>query len=289
MADVVLVTGRRMPIPDPESHLLVDALQDLGLSAVVRPWGDEFEWREAPLVVVRTPWDYFDARERFLQWARDVAGVTSLVNPVEVLDWNSHKGYLRELGGAGVPAIETTVVPRGASAEQQYDAMRAHTGEVVVKPAVGGGAVGALRTRPSDTGARAHLSMLVESGDALVQPLAPAVTTHGEVSLIYFGGEFSHAVRKIPADGDYRVQAEYGGRVEPHEPSEAELAVATAALAHAPRPTSYGRVDLVAVDGQPAVMELEVIEPQLFLDRHPAAPRRFAQQLQRELRATGRR
>lgn len=167
--------------------------------------------------------------------------------------------------------------------------MRARTGEVVVKPAVGGGAVGALRAHVNDTHAREHLATLVEAGDALVQPLAPAVTTHGEVSLIYFGGEFSHAVRKIPADGDYRVQTEYGGRVEQHQPSEAELAVATAALACSPLPTTYGRVDLVEVDGQPAVMELEVIEPQLFLDRHPVAPRRFAEQLARELRAIGRR
>jgi glutathione synthase/RimK-type ligase-like ATP-grasp enzyme len=289
VVDVVLVTGRRMPIPDPESHLLVEALHDLGLSAVMQPWGTGFEWREAPLVVVRTPWDYFDARELFLEWARDVAGVTSLVNPVEVLEWNSHKGYLQELCGAGVPAVETTVVPRGASALEQGDAIRAHAGEVVVKPAIGGGAVGALRAHVNDSHLREHLSKLVESGDALVQPLASAVTTDGEVSLIYFGGEFSHAVRKVPADGDYRVQAEYGGRVERHEPSQAEHAVATAALARAPRPTSYGRVDLVAVDGQPAVMELEVIEPELFLDRHPAAPVRFAEQLARELRATGRR
>ena len=278
-----------MPIPDPESHLLVDALQDLGLSASVQPWGDEFEWREAPLVVVRTPWDYFDARERFLEWACDVAAATSLVNSVEVLEWNSHKGYLRELHARGVPAIETTVVPHGAPADVQDAAMRAHNGEVVVKPAVGGGAVGALRAHATDAAARDHLAALADSGDALVQPLAAAVTTHGEVSLIYFGGEFSHAVRKIPAAGDYRVQMEYGGRVEPCEPSNVELAVATAALACAPVATTYGRVDLVSVAGEPAVMELEVIEPQLFRDRHPAAPRRFAEQLERELSATGRR
>lgn len=278
-----------MPIPDPESHLLLDALQDLGVSAVLEPWGDEFEWREAPLVVVRTPWDYFDARERFLEWARDVAAVTSLVNPIGVLEWNSHKAYLRELHGSGVSAIETAVLAQGAPPDEQAAVLEAHAGEVVVKPAVGGGAVGALRAHAADSAAREHLAALLESGDALVQPLATAVTTLGEVSLVYFGGEFSHAVRKIPATGDYRVQAEYGGRVVVHEPSADELAVATAALARAPQSTTYGRVDLVSVDGQPAVMELEVIEPQLFLDRHPAAPRRFADQLVRELHATGRR
>jgi glutathione synthase/RimK-type ligase-like ATP-grasp enzyme len=289
MADVVLVTGRQMPIPDPESHLLVAALRDLGVDASVQPWGTEYEWRAAPLVAVRTPWDYFDARERFIDWARDVADVTSLVNPFEVLEWNSHKGYLRELRQAGVSAIETTIVRRGASSEEQDAALRTHVGEVVVKPAVGGGAVGALRADAADGLARRHLAALVEWGDALVQPLALSVTTRGEVSLIYFGGEFSHAVRKVPSAGDYRVQKQYGGRVEPHEPSSAERAVGAAALARTPRPTSYGRVDLVEVDGVPAVMELEVIEPELFLGFDQQAPRRFAEHLARELHASGRR
>jgi glutathione synthase/RimK-type ligase-like ATP-grasp enzyme len=289
VVDVVLVTGRRMPVPDPESHLLVSALHDLGLSALVRPWGAGFEWRDAPLVVVRTPWDYFDAREQFLGWARETAAVTALVNPVGVLEWNSHKGYLRELRGRGVPSVETTVVPHDAAADVRAAALEAHTGEVVVKPAVGGGAVGALRSRCTDAAARDHLSALTRVGDALVQPMASAVTTQGEVSLIYFGHNFSHAVRKIPAAGDYRVQVQYGGRVESYQPSRTELAVASAALACVPGDISYGRVDVVSVAGQPAVMELEVIDPQLFLADHPAAAQRFAEQLQHELRAVGQR
>ncbi|HEX7106519.1 MAG TPA: hypothetical protein VF218_11180 [Acidothermaceae bacterium] len=285
MVDIVLVTGREMPIPDPESHLLVAALRGLGLEVAVQPWGGEFEWDKASLVVIRTPWDYFRAREEFLAWARDVAATTTLVNPFEVVEWNSHKAYLPELRAAGVPTVDTTVVSRGASREDQEAALRAQVGDVVVKPAVGGGAVGALRAAAADDAARRQLARLVESGDALVQPLAASVTTQGEVSLIAFGGQFSHAVRKVPAAGDYRVQVEYGGRVESHEPSDVELAVATAALASTPLATTYGRVDLVRVDGQPVVMELEVIEPQLFLDRHPDAPHRFAEQLALQLSA----
>jgi len=283
--DVVLATGRRMPIPDPESHLLVAALRDLGFVATVQPWGSGYEWSAAPLVVVRTPWDYFEAREPFLEWARGVAAVTSLINPFEVVEWNSHKGYLLDLRRAGVPVVETTVVVRGASIDAQAAALRAHVGEVVVKPAVGGGATGAVRGEADGATARRQLAELVRSGDALVQPLAVTVTTQGEISLVYFGGEFSHAVRKVPAAGDYRVQAEHGGQVEPHDPSSSERAVGAAALARTPRPTAYGRVDLVDVGGTPTVMELEVIEPQLFLDRHPDAARRFADQLARELRA----
>ena len=98
----------------------------------------------------------------------------------------------------------------------------------------------------------------------------------GESSLIYFGGEFSHAIRKLPADGDYRVQEHHGGRVVPHKPTDDEFAVAAAALAAAPAATAYARVDLVQVDGSAAVMELEAIEPQLFFDHDAPAAGRFA-------------
>jgi glutathione synthase/RimK-type ligase-like ATP-grasp enzyme len=137
-----------------------------------------------------------------------------------------------------------------------------------------------MRATPDAAEARTHLSSLVASGDVLVQPLAESVLTEGETSLIYFGGIFSHAVRKIPAGGDYRVQTNHGGRVEGHTPTAPELEVAVRALAATPKPTAYGRVDLVDVDGRPALMELEVIEPELFLSRHAQAPRRFAGHLE---------
>jgi glutathione synthase/RimK-type ligase-like ATP-grasp enzyme len=279
MADVVLVTGRHMGKADPESHLLVAALRERGVESVVRPWGDGFDWAAAALVVVRTPWDYSDQHEEFIAWARQVAGSTRLVNPVDVLEWNSHKGYLLELCRAGVPTVSTTLVPRGADRDEQLQALAEYDGELVVKPAVSAGARGALRTTSQATHAQQHLASLAQTGDALVQPLAEAVMAIGEVSLIFFGGVFSHAIRKIPAEGDYRVQAQYGGRVEAHSPSSAELDVAAAALRCAPQPTIYGRVDLVEVADRPTVMELEVIEPELFLGHAAGAAARFADQL----------
>ena len=149
----------------------------------------------------------------------------------------------------------------------------------MIKPAVSVGAIGTLRTIASSAEASEHLASLVAVGDALVQPFASSVVSAGESSLIYFGGVFSHAIRKIPAAGDFRVQIFHGGSVVAHTPTAAERWVAAAALALTPSPTSYARVDLVSVDGEPAVMELEVIEPQLFLDHHPEAPARFAHQL----------
>jgi len=274
--DVVLVTGRQMRRPDPEIHLLAAALEAKTIGVVIRPWDNATEWASVPLVVVRSPWDYSDAHEEFLSWARSVAAVARMVNPLEVLEWNSHKSYLLDLASAGVPTVVTTLVQRGASDAEQADALAAFPGELVIKPAVSVGAIGALRAGSSSAEAATHLAELASAGDVLVQPLARSVLDGGESSLIYFGGQFSHAIRKIPADGDYRVQEHHGGSVVPHEPTGEEFEVAAATLAAAPAATAYARVDLVDVDGSPAVMELEAIEPQLFLDRDPGAAARFA-------------
>ena len=275
-ADVLLVTGRQMRRPDPEIHLLVAALEQQSIDAVVRPWDNATDWPSVPLVVVRSPWDYTEAHQEFLSWARSVAAVTRLVNPLEVLEWNSHKSYLLDLASAGVSTVATTLVHRYAAEADQAHALAAYPGEIVIKPAVSVGAIGALRATSSSPEAASHLADLASTGDVLVQPLATAVLHGGESSLIYFGGEFSHAIRKLPADGDYRVQEHHGGRVVPHKPTDDEFAVAAAALAAAPAATAYARVDLVQVDGSAAVMELEAIEPQLFFDHDAPAAGRFA-------------
>jgi glutathione synthase/RimK-type ligase-like ATP-grasp enzyme len=193
-----------------------------------------------------------------------------------VLEWNSHKSYLLELAAAGVSTVTTTLVRQGASDAEQARVLTVYPGELVIKPAVSVGAIGALRAGSSSAAAAAHLAELAAAGDVLVQPLAHSVLDGGESSLIYFGGQFSHAIRKIPAAGDYRVQEHHGGSIVPHEPTDDEFAVAAATLAATPAATAYARVDLVQVDGLSAVMELEAIEPQLFLDRDAGAASRFA-------------
>jgi glutathione synthase/RimK-type ligase-like ATP-grasp enzyme len=294
--DVVLVTGRVMPKSDPESHLLVAALEKLGIEVAVRPWDDFTDWAAVPLVVVRTPWDYATWRAQFVEWAQGVAAVTTLVNPAPVLEWNSHKSYLLDLQGAGVPVIATTLVRRHASHSERVRALARYLDEIVIKPAVSVGAIGALRTTGGSDEAAEHLGVLSATGDVLVQPMATAVVDEGETSLIYFDCEFSHAVRKIPAAGDYRVQQHHGGRVVVHEPSRAELAVGKvaldAALEAAPDAAqgrlTYARVDVVRVEAGPAVMEVELIEPELFFRYVPEAAPRFAAHLGTMLRALGR-
>jgi glutathione synthase/RimK-type ligase-like ATP-grasp enzyme len=208
--------------------------------------------------------DYTSRSAEFLAWAAAVDSLTRLVNPLEVLVRNAHKRYLLDLERAGVPIVPTTLLRPGASTAEQRAAFAAHGGEVVIKPAVSAGARGTVRARSGSSEAAEALAVALDLGDVLVQPFLPAVTD-GEVSLLYIGGRFTHAVRKIPAAGDFRVQEHIGGVVQRHQPDAEEMAVADRALVTIDSTLSYARVDLVRRNGRPVVMEVELVEPELFL------------------------
>ena len=280
--DVVLVTASEMPKPDEESALIIAALAARGASAGIRAWDDDVDWLRIPLVVCRSPWDYYYRVEAFLAWADMVASATRLENPAPVLRWNAHKSYLIDLADAGVPVVPTTLVPKGAGEETLHSAL-ADRDDVVMKPAVSVGAIGALMAKASDPAAGDHLRRLAAEGDVLVQPFVSTIQHEGESSLLFFDGRPSHAVRKLPAAGDYRVQDHHGGTVRSHTATEAELAVADAALAAAPGDTTYARIDLVATSDGPCVMELELIEPELFLRFDEGAADRYARCLTERL------
>lgn len=282
--EVALITGSAdaMPVPDPESHLLVDALAARGVRAAVVPWRADRDWAAVPLVVLRTPWDYVEHADAFGAWVRSTSALTRLLNPAGLVAWNLHKRYLAELAEAGVPVPPTVVLGPGSSPSARAAAV-AGDGELVIKPAVSGGAVGTVRVAADSDGARSHLAALLHDGDALVQPYLPQVQD-GEVSLVLFAGGFSHAVRKVPARGDFRVQEEFGGAVVPHEPTDAERAVARAVLDALPWAPAYARIDLVTTPEGPVLMEAELIEPELFLRFADGAAGRFADVLVADLR-----
>jgi glutathione synthase/RimK-type ligase-like ATP-grasp enzyme len=269
----VLVAGTRVRSErsDAETRPLVTALQERGVVAEAVPWDEpdaSARWAEADLVAVRTTWDYTDRRDDFLAWAAGVEAVTRLQNPHAVLTWNSHKRYLVELADAGVPVVPTTLLARGAAVPHLG------AGRLVVKPAVSAGGRG---THLGDAGnLREVVTDLLAHGDVLVQPAVDSVGRDGEVSLIRLGDRWSHAVRKIPAAGGFLVHERHGGRLEDHTPTAREIAVADLALACSPAPVHAARVDLVRLDGEPVVMELELIEPELFLRRAPDAADRLA-------------
>ena len=284
--DIALVTAANMPKPDPETHLLTKQLERLGARSEIIAWDSAVDWEQVPVVVIRSTWDYYQRLHGFLAWARHVDTASRLINPYTVVHWNCHKRYMQQLAAKGVPVVPTMVVEAGTGDIGGRVLANCDWGEVVIKPAVSIGAIGALRAGAGETAATDHLKMLLADGDVLIQPFVSSVPTEGEISMVYFGGEFSHAIRKLPKSGEYRVQDHHGGTVEPHVPIAEELDAAAAALAASPAPTVYARVDLVRLDGSPAVMELELIEPALFLSHSNAGNRRFAEILKHLLEQT---
>lgn len=275
---VALVTFSGIQDRDVDTPQVVAALQALHVRPEVVCWDQPVDWTEFALVVIRSPWNYYMHLSDFLDWARHVSELCPMLNPFPIIEWNCHKRYLIELEHAGVPIIPTRMIERH-SVEPMASLRTTNWTEVVIKPAVSAGAVGALRTRLDHLDCAEHLRSITMDNDALVQPFMHSVTTTGETSLMFFDGQFSHAVCKRPQVGDYRVQDQHGGTVQPHEPSRAEMDVAMLALRTAPGSTTYARVDLVHRNKQPALMELELIEPALFLAFSANATQRYSQAL----------
>jgi hypothetical protein len=211
---------------------------------------------------VRSTWDYFDRPAEFADWIDHVEQRAAIVNPAGVLRWNAHKSYLRDLEQRGVRTVQTLWLDRGETATVPFD-------EAVVKPAVDGGAKGLRRARRGDR--------ITAPADLMIQPLVASIATEGELSLLYAAGELSHAVRKVPRRGDIRSQPDYGATVAREEPGDEARQAAQRVLDALGEPVPYARVDLVRdADGELCLIELEVIEPQLYLAWDPESPRRFA-------------
>jgi glutathione synthase/RimK-type ligase-like ATP-grasp enzyme len=285
---LAVATSVDYPAIQPDDAEWAAALERRGIDLAVCVWNDPtVDWSTFDAVLIRTIWDYFKQHADFLAWLDrlDTLAVRT-INDSALLRWNSDKRYLLELARHGVAIIPT----RLASARELPDVLATMPAQqVVIKPTISGGAWHTLRGTVGDSAFARALAQLPPQLDYLVQPFVAEIVSDGEWSLLYFGGEFSHAVIKRPASGDYRVQSEYGGSIEPIPPSDATLAAAERALAvvatigHGDQ--GYVRVDGVICAGQFLIMELEMIEPFLFLAGQPQTAERFARQLVSQLGA----
>lgn len=280
-ATVAIVTCQEIPDLEPDDRLLLHPLRALGIEVDVVVWDDPtVDWSRYDLVVLRSPWDYADRRDEFVAWAGRVA---RLVNDATTIAWNTDKRYLAELAAAGLATISTDWVRPG---DPEWDAPC--SGEWVIKPAISAGSRDTGRYDLADPGHReyatGHVRRLVEAGRVvMIQPYLAAVDTAGETALIYFGGRYSHAIRKGPMlDGpDLGVPRLYKPEViTPREPTAAEHDLAARVLAAIPgrlRPPLYARVDLIpGPDGTPLLIELELTEPSVFLEYSDGAAARLA-------------
>ena len=276
---VAIATCAELPSGDEDGDALVAALGARGVTARWVVWNDPAASWAQDLVVVRSTWDYTRDRDAFLAWARCVP---RLVNPAEVIAWNSDKTYLRDLAAAGVPVVPTTFVPPGRIAELPVD------GEFVVKPSVGAGSMGAGRFAADDVqAAQAHVGALHDAGRiVLVQPYLSDVDVAGETALVYVDGDFSHAISKgamLPAGvvhppQGYQLYVEE--QVAARDPSQLECAIGERVMqvlrARVGAELLYARVDLLPTPSGPVLVELELTEPSLFLGFDPKAADRLA-------------
>jgi glutathione synthase/RimK-type ligase-like ATP-grasp enzyme len=256
-----------------DDRLLGAALESHGVEALPVVWdGAQPRWEDVDLCLVRSTWDYHDKHEQFLTWTRSVERATTLHNPAELIAWNSEKTYLRQLGEGGVPTVPTVWVDRESEPDIEEILSREGWEEAVIKPIVDLGARNLHRVRAGNGTAAGALAAVLSRSAAMVQPFLPSLEAEGEHSLIFIDGNFSHAVRKRPASGDFRVQSIWGGSVEATTPSGTQRDVAEHALAQLDDPPLYARVDLVTDrDGNPTLIELELIEPNLYMGEHPPA------------------
>ncbi|HEY9442692.1 MAG TPA: hypothetical protein VIQ25_05630 [Gemmatimonadales bacterium] len=280
---VALVTCAAHPHLSADDRLLLPVLAEAGFAPVASLWDDPAEpWARHAAVVVRSCWDYHHRPREFHAWLdRLTAEGARVFNPVPLLRWNADKRYLRDLADAGIEVIPTAWVAERDEASLADLAGARGWRQVVVKPSVSATAFETWRAGPTVTGEdEERFRRLTGERPALVQPYLPDIE-RGEMSLVFLGGQYSHAVLKRPRAGDFRVQTDFGGTVEPIRPEEHVVAAASRVLAAAPGPTLYARVDLCLVGGRAQLMELELLEPALFFAHEPGAAARFVEALVR--------
>lgn len=249
------------------------ALTEVGVEVVPVPWTHQHDFSNYDLILPLVAWGY---HKRYADWLAFLDRLERerlpVANALPLLRWNSDKAYLAELGEKGIATVPTIAVE--SLNEQVLAASRERFGcsDLVVKPPVSASAYGTFRLREGDAFPEA-----VRGWPMMVQPWVAGILSEGEYSLILFDGELSHAVSKVPRSGEFRVQPEYGGIIQRCDPPTGSAELARAALAAAPAPSSYARVDIVVgAAGELQIMELELIEPALFLDHAPEAGAAFA-------------
>ncbi len=277
---------------DTDGPLLFPALDARGVSYDVVAWDDpKVKWNRYHTVVVRATWDYFRRAEQFLDVLEQIDQHATLLNPLEVIEWNLDKRYLIEVNKAGLPTVPSTYVSHLHPPTELASAMgqigRWDVAEVVVKPTVSAGSNDTFRIDAADGSSLSKAVQAIVDSDrvAMIQPYLPAVDTYGERGFVYVNGSFDHAFAKaaLLTQGDQTVDGLFvPEKIAAVEPTDAERAVAESVngwLCERFGPVLYARIDLLPSEEGPQLVEVELIEPSLFFEADPPSAERFAEVL----------
>jgi glutathione synthase/RimK-type ligase-like ATP-grasp enzyme len=292
MSKVAFVTCREHPRLTTDDSLMFRPLAQYGIKLWAAAWDDPtVRWTDFALVVLRSTWDYHLRLNEFMSWLGRIEGEgVAIWNPPNLIRWNSHKSYLLELGERGISIVPTHILQPGTPVNLAELLAEKGWGEAIIKPSVGASSYRFWRvTQAQAEGQQGRLEKALASGAVLVQPFVQEISTEGEWSLTFFrdwGGmvTFSHAVIRKPAKNDLRVQSEYGGTVTRLSPPVDLLRQAERVLESIRGDWLYARVDGVLVGDEFWLMELELIEPELYLAYASEAPARFASAIRSVMR-----
>jgi len=288
----------------------IGPLADRGFSVEFVPWQSRsVDWSRFAAVLIRSTWDYQEHLTDYLRTLETIDANTQLFNPLAMVEWNVQKTYLAELAKSGVPIVPTVWESAGStrSIESFFDELGVE--DIVIKPTVGASALDTFRilrsstepiSRSTPTAAgskfsgpppiwelsddvRERVATAYRNRDYMVQPFVAQILDVGEHSLFFFGGGFSHAVRKVPAAGDFRVQSEFGGRLTPLDPEPSGVTAGLEILSRLDSTPLYARVDLVPRGSEYLLMELELVEPSLYFETVPGSAETFAVAVERQL------
>jgi glutathione synthase/RimK-type ligase-like ATP-grasp enzyme len=281
---IAFVTYRDLPNLTADDRLAAAALAELGLRTNAVCWDDPaVDWLAYRAVVLRSTWDYHHRIGEFLAWIDRMEQIGArLWNSPATLRWNTDKRYLATLSHPHLTPPATTILERGSRVD--LAALLENNGwdEAVIKPVISADGFSTERTSRAQAAADQHaFDAMLARGDVVAQRLVPEIRDEGEISMMFFDGVFSHAVSKRPMAGEFRVQERLGGRIARTDPPAGLIAYARELLERHARGCLYARVDVVSTSDRFVLMEVELLEPSLYLEHAPTAARDLARAIQR--------
>ncbi len=261
-----------------EDDKLLHFLKGKGLNVDLVIWNNpHINWEDYPLAILKSPWDYFDLIQDFYTWLKRLeTKKVKLLNPIEVVRWNSDKRYLKEIEADGLKIIPSVFINKQDLVTLKHYFEKFNTNRLIVKPCISGGAKNTFKVTINDIDAiELQLNQLIQEEDFIIQPFLPEILENGEWSFIFFNGTYSHSLIKKAKPGDFRVQPAHGGSVHPQSPNHELIAIAQQYVDLFAKNCLYARVDGTFVNGEFLLMELELIEPFLFLNTAPENYERY--------------
>lgn len=271
-----------------EDQLLSKALKEFDIACTRIAWDDpHFNWALATLVLIRTPWDYFNRYGEFIKWFQRAQRLTQFCNSKTLIEWNIDKHYLLDLKKAGIHIPNTLYIAPNSETTllQSIEMTKSQRGfqgeEFVLKPCIAGGAWHTYKFNQSDWQKHEKVFQeLIAKEAMMLQEFQKNIVKKGEVSMMVFDGKFTHAVLKMAKPGDFRVQDDYGGTVQAYQPSNEEIIFAEAVVQACTEMPIYARVDIFEDnEGKIALAELEIFEPELWFRLNPEAAKVMAKSI----------